>query len=464
MVDSTSWLPASLGAIAHSLGLSKTPLPSFDDEGDEWERRCLTDVAILHAACQQMLDWHESADLGNWQRTGAGMAWANWRHAHYDTPVFVHGDANVQAIEAESTYPGRCEAWEWGEHEDGPFEEWDLPLAYPRVCLDSELPTRLGHHVFAPSLALVCNVQTGRRILCKARVDTVSPTLPIHGATGVLWPSGTFTGWYWDVELANAIRYGANVVPLEAWVYPSAPFLADWAQWICETAEGSGDDVPPMGRLAAKHWGRALIGRFASKYSVWEEMGHAPYDAVEASEWLNVDTGAQGKRLTLGSECWLSTEETYGEDAFPAVQSLVLAESRVRLWQIMQTAGLANTLYCDTDSVIVDRIGASNLERATANGRLWGLRPKREWAHIEILGPRQLTLDGVVKYAGVPLAAKRTAGGKLVAERWEGLGEALKLGHADQVIIRPTEFTLLGKDNRRTHLDGGKTETKLVRL
>jgi hypothetical protein len=460
LVDSRSWWPTSVHGLGLLLDLAKVGLPRADDPDDVWEVRCRRDVEILAAAVLSLIRWIEDADLGNWQRTGAGLAWSNWRHAHYTHEVICHGDAELQEHEDESTYSGRCEAWRWGKVTGGPFTEWDLPLAYPRVCLDTELPRSIGHHLTAPPLGYVLPSRPGRRTLIRARVHQTAPVLPAKHEGRTLWPVGTIEGWWWDVELDEAIAEGAGVTVLEAWTYQAAPFLADWARWVVDVAEGRDETVPPVCRLAVKHWGRALVGRFASRYRDWQPFADSIEDTVESADWLDVDEGTRGWRLTLGKQTFLAMGETYGQDAFPAVQAVVLAEARRRLWRIMRVAGLNHVVYCDTDSVITDAVGSRRLREVVAGGELWGIRTKRRWRELTILGPRQLVLDDLPRIAGIPCDARPGSDGRLVGDRWEGLEESLRRGRADRVTITATQFHVRGVDHRREHRSRGRTAAR----
>jgi hypothetical protein len=462
LVDSRSWWPTSVQGLGVLVGREKMGLPSTDESDDVWQARCLRDVEILAAAVLTLLRWLEAGDLGNWQRTGAGLAWSNWRHSHYTHELICHGDRALQSHEEASTYSGRCEAWRWGKVQGAPFVEWDLPLAYPRVCLETELPLRIGRHVTDPPIDYVLPCRPGRRVLIRARVHETVPVLPAHHDDRVLWPVGTVEGWWWDLELAEALAEGAQVTPLEAWIYPAATWLADWAAWIVDAAEGRDPSVPPVCQLAVKHWGRALIGRFASRYREWAPFADSLVDTVEAAAWIDLDEHKQGWRLTLGRETFLAMAQTYGMDAFPAVQAVVMAEGRRRLWRIMRAAGLDHVVYVDTDSAITDRTGSARLRALVDAGELWGLREKRRWSKLTVLGPRQLVLDDLPRFAGIPYDARRRPDGKLVGDRWEGFEESLRRGRVDRVTITPTRFHTSGTDHRRQHRPGGRTKAVAV--
>lgn len=457
LCDSMSWLNLALAKIGPMVSIDKPDLPSFDGPEDEWENRCRADVAILRAAWLDLLSWIRDDDLGNWQRTGAAMAWANWRHRHYTHRVLVHSEQDAQDAESESTYTGRCEAWRHGSLPTGGWTEWDLPLAYARVAADVTVPVKLiGHRTKVPAKWVVAAPER-RRVLAFARVTTSAPVLPYRGPHGVLWPTGTFEGWWWDAEIREALEAGADVSVGHAWIYRAAPALADWARWVISVAEAPAGSISEVRRAVAKHWSRALIGRFATRYTPWEPYGLAPEPGVGVHPIYDIPNDRLGEILTLGDEQFVGWEKEYGSDAVPSINAVVLSEARSRLWRLMLVAGLENVAYVDTDSLIVNRAGSELLEAFTAAGGGWGLRPKSDHRLLEVYGPRQLVTAGSPRVAGLPRQPERIGPNRWAGDQWEGLAAALAKGHTDRVVIRRAAFTLRGVDNRREHLAGGLT-------
>lgn len=457
LCDSLSWLPMGLGKIGALMGTHKVELPDMDGPEAEWVLRCKTDVAILRAAMLDLLAWVESDDLGNWQRTGAGMAWSIWRHRFYTHKVLVHTDERARDAEATAAYSGRCEAWRWGRMSSGPYVEWDLPLSYPRIARDALIPTKLIGHGTARSTKAFRSPKRTSRYLCHATVTTEAPVLPTSSGGRTLWPVGELVGWWWDDELTMAEDHGAKVAIDETYIYRGAPALKAWAEWVIELVESPPPGVSAVRQAAAKHFARALIGRFATRYTKWETEGPDEIGRDVIERVVDLDTGAFGRLLTLGSETLVGMSETYGVDAAVAVMSSVMAEGRRRLWQIMTAAGLEHVIYCDTDSIITDELGAERLAAWLGTGDGWGLRPKALYNRLHVLGPRQLIHDGKARISGVPSSARRVNGTTWAGETWSGLLGDLGRGQLSTVTIKPRSWKISGVDPRRLHLPDGST-------
>lgn len=464
LCDSGSWLPAELGHIGGLVDIAKPELPRDDDDQADWWARCEADVAILRAAYLPLVRWVRERDLGNWQPTAGSMAWANWRHRHYTHPVLVHDDQDARDAERSAGYTGRCEAWRHGRLGAAAWAEWDFPLAYPRVCLATDLPCILRGRMIAPSARQVTSELPERRVLAHCRIDTAEPVLPFRQGGRILWPVGTFEGWYWDTELRLARAHGATIAPDTAYRYSAAPALAAWASWVIDCVESTDARYTAVQRLFVKAMARALIGRFGVRYWAWEDWGDSDVDGVRMDWLVDADTLDVGRMLHVGGSLFGATALVEGVSSVPAVMSAIMAESRVRLWRAIQVAGVENVAYCDTDSVIVNQAGSDALGAEVDAGGLWGMRRKSTWRNLQVLAPRQLILDGHHRAAGVSKGAQRISDTEWVGERWESLTQAAEANRPGEVVIQPTRWQLEGTDHRRTHLPHGRTAPISVSL
>lgn len=458
LVDSMNWLPMSLERVGGMIGGIKPPLPGENDGEGKWWQRCESDVAILRAAWMSLLDWVATDELGNWQPTAGAMAWAEWRHRHYTDRVLVHDDDRAREAERDASYTGRCEALRHGQLSGGRWYEYDLPLAYARVALDTPVPVVLAAHWRKPRLASVLADHDSTTYLVRADIDQPMPVLAERSATGIRWPVGAFTGWYWACELRLAARHGAAIRPIEAYRYVTQPALTDWATWIIDYVEGPEGERFPLRRAAAKVWARALIGRFASRYCKWEDAGAALDEGVTIDHLVDLETGQSGRFLQVADKAYTGLEMADGAETAPAVMSLVMAEARCRLWEAMQVAGPDNVAYVDTDSVLVAAAGKAALDAAIAAGQLWGMRAKSQHAAVTVHGPRQLTIGGAPRMAGLPRQAERIGADVWAGDAWSTLEGSIRTGETDQVTVTRRLFTAGQVDNRRRHLPGGRTE------
>ena len=457
MIDAKSWLPTTIQKIASyvDIELSNAPLPTapLHERMTYAESVC----EILDLSIGGLRTWIKDADMGNWKPTGAGMAWANWRHSHYTHRVLAGGDpANVEC-EALSVGAGRAEAWRWGMQTEPPYIEWDLPLAYPRVALDAALPVSFFGETRNLKLDLHLNHSEKRRTLIHANVHQDVPVLGVKLNNRWCWAVGDIQGWWWDDELRLAREHGAEIKINRALTYAARPVLHDWAQWAIDFIESPTSPATPLQRAAVKHWSRSLIGRFGLRYEDWKREDLNMEPGIYTSFMADMQEDTTYKLMQIGTQTWLSNERKYSSEAVPSIMSAIMSECRIRLWRLMNIAGLDHVIYVDTDSLICDQIGSDRLAAYVASGGGWGIRAKHVHDSLEILGVRQLITSTDRKIAGVPTTAKRTGEREFTGQVVVGLTTALSRKQTDVVHSPQRKFNLINQDFRRLHISNGQT-------
>lgn len=453
-VDSMSWVPQSLEKLGTLVGAQKLPLPAWDDSDDAWLARCRRDVEILADVWRRLMAWVVAEDLGNWKPTGAGQAWAAFRHRFMSHQLLVHDDDEARDAERYAAHTGRCEAWRHGDLGPGPWYEYDYAAAYAHVGRDVDVPIKLLGEIRMTDVLRLTSSPRPQAFLCDVEVETNTPILPVRHDGRILWPVGRFRTTVWHNELLVAHAYGARIRPLRVWQYRTAPALRDFCAWVLDIIDPRNTSVDPVVKAAAKHWSRALIGRTAAQWSTWERWGRTPENGVGLSIAIDADAGERFRLLHVGHDLFRNTEVKENPDAMVAIMSYVMATSRVRLWEAIEHANPINVAYVDTDALIVNQRGADLLQRA----QLPQLRIKSAWEHVEVLGPRQLILSGELKAAGVPRGAVRVDGETWEGDVWAALSTSLASGYPDRVSITRRRFAMRGTDRRRIHNDDGSTQ------
>lgn len=464
MCDLMTWAPWPLEQLGKELGITKPKLPDSDDSREAWLARCRADVEITAAAVRQLVEYAREQELGSWQPSGAGMAWSWWRHRHLDDRILIHDDQEAIEAEREAMHTGRCEAFVHGDPVPGLFTEWDMHVAYLRVACEASLPARLCAVYDKPSLALYKMSERYHARMCRVRVKTDVPILPVRHNDVMIWPIGEFTTTVWDVELDEALAAGVTVGIDKMWCYRRAPFLQSWATETFNLLESPPDAIPPIVRRWLKHQSRALIGRLAVRYPSWEPFGANPEGWCGLSRFVDLSEAQTARMLALGDRTWLESEPAEGECSLPQATGWIMAACRMRLWRTLQAVDPAHVAYVDTDSIVVDRQGNRELaDYAEAHPGL-GWRRKRSNCRLRLWGPRQLQLANDVKFSGVPKRAERQSDGLWRGAVWQSLASALETGETGSVLVTSRTWQLSGIDRRRQPTDSGRTEPHRLAL
>lgn len=354
-------------------------------------------------------------------------------------------------------YAGRCEAWQWGEKHSDVWYEYDWQNSYPRIARDYALPARLAGTVHEPSASSLQSLVSRYCVLAELEITTTAPCVPTSYGDRVIWPVGTFTSTLWDPEIRLLAEYGATFRVRRAWLYTRQPILKDWAEWVLSSLHDKGATLEPWQKLILKHWSRALIGRFGMRYKAWEMFAVAPNPSITMSELYNSDTKVLSQLMQVGTTVYVSGDQKEIEDGCPQITGYIMSVARAKLWRVSQDIGAQHVAYMDTDSLVVDSVGAKQIQANAHMPDYDGLRSKARYRSLHIYGPRSIICDKRPTVSGLPKSSREIEPGKWQGEVWRGVTESLRHGEYDRVTIRANDFQLRYNVHRRAFLRGGGT-------
>lgn len=454
LCDLFTWIPKPLFEIGNMVGLPKLKMPSNGASKEAWDTYCLRDAEIVHAAVQELVDFVEKENLGNWQPTGAGMAYSTWRHKFMSHKVLVHDDERVLSAEREAMHTGRAEAWRHGVLNGDTWYEVDLRSAYTRIASECELPAKHKFSHGPVSQGQYEELSSIYRVLAHARVTADKPVVPFYTGDRTIWPVGTFDTWLWDVEVNELLAENQHVSITAVECYTKNPVLQDWARWTLDVTNGDTANASPVVRSWTKHSGRALIGRLSLRVPSWEMYGGNPYGEAGISYDVEYDTLDVKRMMHIGDKTFVESARLEGRDSVPQITGWIMAECRVRLWWAMCAAGFENIAHVDTDSVLVNAEGLRRLREhyGASFKHMWQV--KATWNYMTVYGPRNLRAGRDRKVSGVPKGAKEIQPNVFVGEKWRGLAADMASGRAGAVTVVPGRWEMAIEDPRRLSAAG----------
>lgn len=458
ITDSHSVFTTSIQRIGEWFGIAKPALPTEDSGMDAWIDRCRTDCWILATAILRYLQWIKEEDLGNWQLTGNAQAWAAFRHKFLTHKLTVHSEKDVLEAERRAMWAGRCEAFWRGKLWETRVFEYDFTNSYPRIAQNYTVPTKyIGEMPMSRDWKEWLGSETiGFIVDCTVTTDV--PVVPCARDARIVWPVGTFDTTLWDVEVQAVLRAGGSVEVHRGWMYRKAPALQAFAEWVLSQVNDGTEEVEAWTKHILKHWSRALIGRFAMTYRKWEYDGEMPDARVEAGIAFNIDDDTTEKYIHIGTSMWTDAGREEWQHSMPMITGYIQAIARVQLWDVLHAMPFRSVLYCDTDSLFVTQEFVPDIEEVIAGIPNCGMRLKRSWDGMEIMGPRQIVTGEETRISGVPKAAQRLSKAEFRGEVWESLLVAIQFGRTDTVKVRERAWTVVGTDHRREGAPLGFTE------
>jgi hypothetical protein len=457
--DTWTWLPMDLSHVGSEIGLPKLPMPPDNAAHYRWERYCMRDAEIVYRCVKDIIQYIKDENLGNWQPTGAGMAYATWRHKFMQHKVLVHDDVEALTAERAAMHTGRAEAWRHGKLMGDVWTEVDMRNAYTTIAAECDLPVKLKMKVGKLDGAQLASICTMYRVLARCRVDCEQPVAPYHDGSRTLWPVGTFETWLWDTEIAAVRESGGTISVDHAFLYTRAPVLADWAKWVLSVLRDESAGTSPVVRTWLKHCARALIGRIGLRCPNWDLFGDNPEGITGITHTTDITTGKTVRMMHVGSKTFAERDRTEGRDSLPQITSWIMAECRARLWRAMAAAGLSEIAHVDTDSLIVSRRGLAALRAALGAdfGTWWSV--KGSYRRMIVYGPRNYRGDGLRKAAGIPRKAVERLPNLFEGERWHGMAADLTDGRSGAVTVVTGTWEMTRKDPRRRDAPGAGSAT-----
>lgn len=450
LVDSWSWMPVGLATIAPQVGITKPPLPDDDDDPATWLARCQADVDILLTAMCQLADWWAREGCGRWTVTGAASGWNAYRHIRTPFSVTIDPDPDGVAHDRKAIYGGKRYVNRVGKLTPGGYLEIDFARAYTTITRDLPLPSS-RRNKFDSLPTNDVRIDSDRwGIIAEVEIDTRVPLFPKRDGGRVWYPVGRFHTTLASPEIAEARRLGVLRSIGPGCTYQLAPHMADWARWCLRLTDDVEGNTPGPVRLAAKQWGRSVIGKWAQKQFTRVPLGAAPSFGWGYEDAWNASTHARASLVDIGGQRFMCYADGDGDNAFPAILAFVESHVRVRLNRAIAAVGGSAFVQCDTDGILVganELIGRARrrdtftranergtdvisviMERVSELTAPLDLRVKATYKRVEVIGPQHLRLDDTRRFSGIPGKAEELPDGRLGAFVWPKLAYQMARG------------------------------------
>jgi len=313
---------------------------------------------------------------------------------------------------------------------------------YPAIMAENHFPYQLIDHIEYPDLKLIAGYVKDFCVVAHICVDTDQPCYAVRGETKILFPTGRFRCYVTTCGLRYALEHGHLVQVYEIAVYRKAKLFTDYVNYFYPlkvSAKQSGDTV--TGAMV-KIFLNSLYGKFGQRYTITtiEEDSDGPeYFRIDT---FDLETGEfENKTYMFGS---VITEKghTNGKDSLIAIAAHVTELGRFILWDKIRPGTDGGVLYCDTDSVFVDRklFDGGSIDIDSSRLGAWSI--DKTVKRLIIHGCKDYEADGETKIKGVPKKAVKTAEGEYVYDQFSGQSTHLRQGESQRFIIREIKKTV----------------------
>lgn len=164
----------------------------------------------------------------------------------------------------------------------------------------------------------------------------------------LIFPYGEFEGYWTNVELREAMKYGYEILKCYDFVYyrQSKPYFREYAKFIWENRQKFKKEGNVGMERVVKLLGNSLFGKFGQRNSqggYWGKLEDYYGDLVDKRPVIAKREGVE--YLAIADNIKLDAEHT-----FPVLPVFITSYARLKLFRkLMEHEDTA--VYCDTDSV-----------------------------------------------------------------------------------------------------------------
>jgi len=441
LVDLGNFFPIPLRELALRLGMRKGKMPAFKDSDEAWLAYCKQDVEIELAALREWLNFCREHELGYFSPTIAGQAFNAFRHRFMHHPIYVHVHADVIGLERAAYYGGRCEPFWRGRAKQVPYTHLDTNSMYGSVMHEESFPIKQNGHYGRMSPRRLEEILAHHQAIALVQVSTDAPVFPVRVNGRGIFPIGTFDTALATPELKLALEYGYLRAVYDVVTYEHAPIFREYADYFWRLRSQAKLRHDEWLSKTAKALLAALHGKFGQRIFTSELILDGAKREDEIWSEYDIEDEVWYEYRSLAGRVERRIREINGRDTLIAIPAHVASYARVKLWRWMNTAGLSNVLYVDTDSLIVNGEGFRRLEEYVNPYTLGGLRVIGKSNLLYIRGPKWYRFGSEDKRAGVPANARALEWDKFEYDKFRKMRWALAHDYSGMAIVQEVKVS-----------------------
>lgn len=437
IIDTLNIWRHSLDKLGKEIGLPKLEMPANADDRIAWESYGKRDVEIIRKA---LLDWWTflaSNDFGSFCPTLASQSMRVYRQRFYDKRIFIDTDERCLKLTRAGYYGGRVECFFIGRFY-GDFYLLDVNSMYPYVMAEQKYPTKCVSFTSYADVRDIQNWLSSYCVTAHVKLRTNKPFAPVRHDGKLVFPTGTFDCILSTEELRYALHNAEILSVYCASVYEKDILFRDFVLDFYSRRQqciSAGNEIEAY---RFKILLNSFYGKWGQSGGKWMEVDQHPDYKLHTWIDYDVDTDTAVRWRQLGHLRQTKSEEPESYESFPAIAGHVTANARMVLWQLIESAGIQNTFYCDTDSLLINRIGLDALLSRMDETRLGALKLVSTHKDIELHGAKDAVFDTKVINKGVRINALWESRNSIIQSKWTGLRGLLQSGNA----TRPTTETI----------------------
>jgi hypothetical protein len=428
ILDNSNWFKGKLEKWGKQLGTEKLAMPDYAEDEEKWFIYCERDVQILVDLQKWYIRFIIDNDLGTWKYTIAGQAFNAYRHRFMEYPIYIPGQSPETEVARKSYHGGRTEVFRKGEFKGEQLYYLDINSMYPYVMLNNLYPTAVEGLADNPPIGSLYELGEKYSAIGLFSISIDLPYFPYIHNNHTIYPVGEFTTYLTTPEILVGLKHGWLRECLKLVVYRQRPIFTSYVKYFYNKKQQAVGQDNNLLATFYKLFLNSLYGKFGQRGYDDRVIGEAELYSVPTSYGFDAVTGDKYILRQVGKNVIKSSRGNEAYNAFTAIASHVTAFARIYLYELILRAGISNTFYCDTDSLIVNAMGYNNLIPLLHPTELGKLKVEKTSNNVEIVAPKHYRFGDTWTRKGIRNNAQEIRKNTYRQEIWPGFNKILQYG------------------------------------
>ena len=283
-----------------------------------------------------------------------------------------------------------------------------------------------------------------------------TPILPAVVNGRLVFQTGNVRGVFTKPELEFALKTGTLSNLSEVSFYDEELIFKDFVDFFYKSRLQFKKEGNKEFTYITKLLMNSLYGKFGQKITEYQAVAKNSKLPDHAGTTYDTTLGRLIKYRCIDGIIEIEKGEHEANDSFVAIAASITAGARVYLGTLLEQAQWDNVLYCDTDSLFVNKIGYDNLKNRIDQTKLGFLKLEDVADSITIHGNKRYTFGRTVVSKGIRKDAHQTAYNRYTQDQFQGFLGALRKGQLDGVVIDTVTKQLTDNYTKGTVLSSGR--------
>lgn len=406
ILSTTNFFVNSLRELGAMIGRHKgEPEFSTVDDGTLLSY-CFRDTEITVDLIDRYLFYISENDLGSFGMSRASQAYRAYRHRFMSTKILWHSDADIQDLEKSAYFGGRTEAWYIGECKDGPFVKLDVNSMYPYIMAHTPLPCSYVDYHGSMALPILRAALRDQSAIAEVEIQTETPLYAVRNKDRIVFPVGCFTAFLCTEGLKQAIQRRHIKEVKRVAFYRQDILFREYVDYFYALRIDQKKSMMRIEEQASKIMLNSLYGKFGTQEEIVDGISY-----VDSQEYSRKEIPIAHSKLVETTTIFMGVKTvTIGKRPIKqtvlSIPSHITEYGRMMLWTIMETVGIENVLYVDTDSIVIRYAILYKLSHLIDSTKIGSLKIESISNLFTIHGAKDYVTDSGTKIKGIPHRAK----------------------------------------------------------